>query len=96
MNDAYYLTEDIYIQNHVGIKTNGDTGDLYFNDLLNDWSKFDINKRTKFDATISSGLAIMACNRHLYTPNAKIEKPKLNIHISKYTNKGNMSQIIKR
>ena len=60
-----------------------------------DWSKFDITKRTKFDATISSGLAIMACNRHLYTPNPNIEKPKLNINIAKYSNKGNMSKIIK-
>ena len=55
----------------------------------------DINKRTKFDATISSGLAIMANNRHLYAPNAKVEKPKLNINISKYSNTGTNSQIIK-
>jgi len=63
--------------------------------LLNDWSRFDINRRTKHDATISSGLAIMANNRHLYAPNAKIEKPKLNIHIAKYSNKGGTSKIIK-
>ena len=85
----------MYIQNHVGIKTNGDMGNLYFNSLLNDWAKFDINKRTKFDATISSGLAIMACNRHLYAPNAKVEKPKLNINIARYKNTGNTSKIIK-
>ena len=70
-------------------------GTLYFNDLLNDWTRFDINKRTKHDATISSGLAIMANNRHLYAPNAKVEKPKLNITVSKYTNTGTNSQIIK-
>ena len=70
-------------------------GDLYFNDLLNDWSRFDITKRTKHDATISSGLAIMANNRHLYAPNAKIEKPKLNINIAKYNQQGDMSKIIK-
>jgi hypothetical protein len=62
---------------------------------LNDWTRFDINKRTKHDATISSGLAIMANNRHLYAPNVKIEKPKLNISISKYTNTGHASKIIK-
>jgi len=73
----------------------GSFGDLYFNELLNDWSRFDINKRTKFDASISSGLAIMANNRHLYTPNAKVEKPKINISISRYKNTGNNSQIIK-
>ena len=68
---------------------------MYFNKTLNDWARFDITKRTKFDATISSGLAIMACNRHLYAPNAKIEKPKLNISIAKYENKGNTSKLIK-
>ena len=73
----------------------GTFGNLYFNELLNDWAGFDITKRTKHDATISSGLAIMACNRHLYRPNAKIEKPKLNINISKFSNKGSMSKIIK-
>ena len=85
----------MYIQDHVGMKQDGTFGDLYFNALLNDWSRFDINKRTKFDATISSGLAIMANNRHLYAPNVKVEKPKLNINISKYSNTGNNSQIIK-
>ena len=85
----------MYIQDHVGMKQDGTFGNVYFNKLLNDWAKFDINKRTKFDATISSGLAIMACNRHLYAPNVKIEKPKLNIHIPKFSNNGNMSKIIK-
>ena len=74
----------------------GGFGNMYFNRTLNDWAKFDINRRTKFDATISSGLAIMANNRHLYAPNAKIEKPKLNINIAKYENRGNMSKIIKQ
>jgi hypothetical protein len=68
---------------------------MYFNRTLNDWSGFDINRRTKFDASISSGLAIMACNRHLYRPNPKVEKQPLNISISKYNNKGFTSQIIK-
>ena len=85
----------MYIQAHVGIKQDGTLGDLYFNELLNDWSRFDINKRTKHDASISSGLAIMANNRHLYAPNAKVEKPKLNINVSRYTNTGSNSQIIK-
>jgi len=40
-------------------------------------------------------LAIMANNRHLYAPNVKVEKPKLNINISKYSNTGTNSQIIK-
>ena len=95
IKQAHAAAVEMYIQDHVGMKSDGTFGDLYFNELLNDWSRFDITKRTKHDATISSGLAIMANNRHLYAPNAKIEKPKLNIHISKYENKGNMSKIIK-
>ena len=95
IKQAHAAAIEMYIQDHVGMKQDGTFGDLYFNALLNDWSKFDINKRTKFDASISSGLAIMANNRHLYAPNAKVEKPKLNINISKYSNTGNNSQIIK-
>jgi hypothetical protein len=95
IKQAHAAAIEMYIQDHVGMKQDGTFGDLYFNDLLNDWSRFDINKRTKFDATISSGLAIMANNRHLYAPNAKVEKSKININISKYSNTGSNSQIIK-
>ena len=86
---------ETYIQSHVGVKDTGEYGAMYFNITLNDWAKFDINKRTKFDATISSGLAIMACNRHLYVPDPKVKTPKLNLHIAKYKNSGAVSQIIK-
>jgi hypothetical protein len=96
IKQAHAAAIEMYIQAHVGMKQDGTFGDCYFNELLNDWSKFDINKRTKHDASISSGLAIMANNRHLYVPNAKVEKPKLNISISKYSNKGNTSKLIKK
>jgi hypothetical protein len=96
IKQAHAAAIEMYIQNHVGMNAEGQFGNCYFNELLNDWAKFDINKRTKHDASISSGLAIMANNRHLYRPNATIEKPKLNISIAKYSNKGNMSKIIKQ
>jgi hypothetical protein len=95
IKQAHAAAIEMYIQNHVGMKPDGTFGSCYFNETLNDWSKFDINKRTKHDASISSGLAIMACNRHLYRPNPNVEKPKLNLSISKYSNKGSMSRIIK-
>ena len=95
IKQAHAAAIEMYIQNHVGIKEDGTLGDCYFNELLNDWAKFDINKRTKHDASISSGLAVMANNRHLYAPNARVEKPKLNINVSRYTNTGSNSQIIK-
>jgi hypothetical protein len=95
IKQAHAAAIEMYIQNHVGHLKDGVYGNIYFNETLNDWARFDITKRTKFDASISSGLAIMACNRHLYAPNAKIEKQKLNINIAKYTNTGNASKIIK-
>jgi len=96
IKQAHAAAIEMYIQDHVGMAQDGTFGNCYFNELLNDWAKFDINKRTKHDASISSGLAIMANNRHLYRPNAKIEKPKLNISIAKYTNKGSTSKLINK
>ncbi len=95
IKQAHAAAIEMYVQNHVGHLGDGSYGNVYFNQTLNEWSKFDINKRTKFDAAISSGLAIMACNRHLYRPHAEVKKPKLNINISRYTNTGGTSKIIK-
>jgi hypothetical protein len=95
IKQAHAAAIEMYIQSHVGHMQEGKYGNIYFNKTLNDWARFDITKRTKFDATISSGLAIMACNRNLYRPNAKVEKTKLNISIAKYKNIGNTSQIIR-
>jgi hypothetical protein len=96
IKQAHAAAIEMYIQNHVGQLGDGQHGDMYFNTTLSEWTRFDINKRTKFDATISSGLAVMACNRHLYTPNQKIEKQPINITFSKYNQTGNMSKIIKQ
>jgi len=95
IRQAHAAAIESYINSYVGIKPDGDHGDLYFNETLNDWAKFDINKRTKFDAAISSGLAIMACNKNLYAPRANVElKNKVNFSFAKYNNKGNISKII--
>ena len=58
-----------------------------------DWGHFDINKRTKHDASISSGLAIMANQKHVYRP--KKEESKISITFARYANEGITSQIIK-
>jgi len=96
IKQAHAAAIEMYIQQKVGDVGDGKYGNMYFNRTLNDWSKFDINKRTKYDATISSGLAIMACNRHLYRPNPKQTRQPVNISISRYNNKGTNSTIIKR
>ena len=95
IKQAHAAAIEMYINDLVGLLQDGTYGTMYFNSTLNDWSKFDINKRTKHDASISSGLAVMACNRHLYRPNPKRKKVPLNLSISKYYNKGFSSKIIK-
>ena len=55
---------EAYIHDHVGINYDtGDVGKMYFNNTLEDWIGFKIDKRTKFDLTISSGLALLAAQK---------------------------------
>ena len=53
-----------YIHNHVGVnRETGEMGSMYFNKTLEDWIGYKIDKRTKFDLTISSGLALLASQK---------------------------------
>jgi hypothetical protein len=94
IKQAHAAAIESYIQQYVGVQENLSYGDMYFNNTLNDWSKFDINNRTRFDATISSGLAIMACNKNLYKPKPEKTMTTVNFGFSKYNNKGITSKII--
>ena len=70
-------------------------GDVYFQRTLEDWASFDINNRTSHDASISSGLAIMACNKNRYAPVNRIIRKPIDLGIKRYNNKGLVSKIIK-
>jgi len=96
IKQAHAAAIEMYIDRHVGLNDEGEYGTMYFNETLNDWSKFDINNRTKYDAAISSGLAIMACNKDLYRPSNVRQKQVVNLRFAKYTHEGNASKIIKR
>ena len=58
---------------------------MYFQRTLEDWAKFNINNRTKHDATISSGLAAMACNKNKYSPVYKTQGKKCNYLLTDMT-----------
>ena len=94
IKQAHAAAIESYIQKHVGQLEDGNYGNMYFNRTLNDWAKFDINKRTLFDAAISSGLAIMACNKHMYTPKQERITRSLDFGFKKYNNNGYTSKII--
>jgi hypothetical protein len=95
IKQAHAAAIEMYIDKYIGLKEDGTYGSMYFNATLNDWSKFDINNRTKFDAAISSGLAVMACHKDMYRPNAALQRTKLNLNIARYKQDGDISKIIK-
>jgi hypothetical protein len=93
IKQAHAAAIESYIENYVGLLENK-YGDMYFQNTLKDWSGFNINNRTKFDATISSGLAIMACNKNRYKPNPDKKYQPIKLGISRYNNSGTISKII--
>ena len=93
IKQAHAAAIEDYIENHVGLLNEG-YGNMYFQRTLEDWAKFNINNRTKHDASISSGLAMMACNKHRYTPVAQRVTSKVSLGFRKYNNSGQNSKII--
>ena len=88
-----------YIEQHIGLDLEGTfrdseiMGTMPFQRTLEDWAKFDISNRTRFDAAISSGLAIMANQKHLYTPTK--QKSKISVNFARYNNESSISQLIR-
>ena len=99
VKQAHASAIESYIEKYVGLDFDGayrDTetmGTMPFIRTLEDWAKFDISNRTKYDASISSGLAVMACQKHLYQPEKKESKIKINF--ARYNNRGRLSEIIR-
>ena len=93
IKQAHAAAIEDYIENFIGY--NGENyGDLYFQRTLEDWAKFNINNRTLHDASISSGLAIMACNKNRYRPTAERKITSVPLGLKKYDNKGVNSKIL--
>ena len=99
VKQAHAAAIESYIEKYVGLDFLGtfrdpdSMGSMYFTRTLTDWARFNINNRTKFDASISSGLAVMANQRNLYQPVKNKSKIKLNF--ARYDNTGSFSQILK-
>jgi hypothetical protein len=91
---AHAAAIETYVESAIGF--NGDDyGDMYFQRTLEDWARFNINNRTTHDASISSGLALMACNKNRYAPVNRKIREKISLGIKTYDNKGILSKIIK-
>jgi len=91
VKQAHAAAIESYIDKYIGFNEEGDIKMMPFTRTLEDWAKFDISDRTMYDATISSGLAIMACQKHLYQPEKK--ESKISIKFATYNNRGNISSL---
>jgi len=68
---------EAYVHDHVGINyDSGEMGNMYLNDTMEDWIGFKIDKRTKFDLTISSGLALLAAQKAKPKPRTDFTEQK--------------------
>lgn len=90
-----------WVQNYVGvymdeernIRPIGEMGDMVFNETLVDWLKFNPDKRTEYDATISSGLCIMACQPEKYVGKVtEVKSIDISTLLPKFNNKGNVGK----
>ena len=99
IKQAHATAIETYIERFVGLDMEGnyrqpdEIGDMPFNKTLQDWARFDVNDRTKYDASISSGYAIMANQKHVYLPEKK--ESKISIKFATYDNTGSFSRINK-
>jgi hypothetical protein len=62
---AHAQAIEAYIHEYVGMNDEGYYGQMYFDETLEDWINFKIDDRTKFDLSISSGLALMAAQKSI-------------------------------
>jgi hypothetical protein len=90
---AHAQALESYIYHHVGINDQtGDIGRMYFDRTLQDWSRYDMGNRTEFDATVSSGFALLAAQKPI-----KIKREKKDFDSSslfrRYDNRGSVSKI---
>jgi len=93
IKQAHAAAIETYVEQFVGLSDTG-YGDMYFQRTLEDWARFNINNRTSHDASISSGLALMACNKHRYVPVNRIERKPVDLGFKRYNNDGSTSKII--
>tara|TARA_R100001530_G_C4246549_1_gene136713 strand:- start:132 stop:677 length:546 start_codon:yes stop_codon:yes gene_type:complete len=82
-----------YVYDYVGLnQETEEIGKCYFNRLLDDWSRFEPDNRTKYDATVASSLALLASQKHVRKKEIKVVSLDF---IKRYNNKGIISKRVK-
>ena len=83
-----------YVERYIGEDEDGEYNFMPFNRTLNDWLRFEPRNRTEYDATISSGLAIMATRKSQILPPMEIKNRVIHVPMGKYAQDGNFSKLL--
>lgn len=71
---SHSIAIESFIYDNVGIHPEtGEMGHMYFNRTLEDWIQFKISDRTKYDLSISSGLAVLS----IQAPHKEVKKANM-------------------
>ena len=85
---------EAYVEEYIGEDEDGNMGTMPFNDTLEDWLKFELQNRTDYDASISSGLAIMAVRKQQILVPMERKNTTLRVPFGRYDNSGLSSRLI--
>jgi hypothetical protein len=97
IGDAQFYAIEAFIDDYVGrassnkIRPIGEIGEVYFHDLVEQWLKVDPDKRTKFDAYISSSLAAIVTQPRIQTKKTTQSRPVSN-PLTTYDNSSSISK----
>jgi len=93
IGDAQFYAVEAYIDDYVGVNSStGKMGSMVFNRTLDQWKNVDLQNRTKYDAYISSSLALLL-NQKITLKKTETTQPRRNPFI-KYDNSGTYSKAV--
>jgi len=83
----------VYVYEAVGYDDDtGAIGRCFFTHLLKDWAEFEPTNRTKYDASMASGITLLAAQKHV---KPKKQKSKPVVFVRTYNNRGMTSKLIR-
>lgn len=93
VRDTLIGVSEMYVYHYVGwsIERN-EVGLVYFNRLIKDWLQFEVDKWTKYDATVAAGLTLIASKKHV---KKKLDQDNKSRLVREYRIHGNKSRLIK-
>ena len=92
VREALLLSLQTYVNQFVGIKEDGEMGNMYFNETLYDLVHFDINKATIYDDSMSLGIALLGQQSYKERKPVKTSPKQL---VRRFDNSGSSSKLIR-